>query len=80
MNTTTVAAPAPRPEMASLFARKPLDRGHMTDAKRFAANEEPSLSELLSDPMVRSLMDSDGVAEDCLSSIIHRARSRLAIA
>jgi hypothetical protein len=30
--------------------------------------------------MVRSLMDSDGVGEDCLSSIILRARSRLAVA
>jgi hypothetical protein len=79
-STITTQATCPTLDLSALFTRKPLDRGHMTDAKRYAANEEPQLADLLTDPMVRSLMDSDGVAEDSLSQLLHCARSRLQVA
>ncbi len=44
---------------------------------RYANNEEPSLSELLADPMIRSLMSSDGVAKDSLCATIRAAQARL---
>lgn len=44
---------------------------------RYADNEEPSLSELLADPMIRSLMVSDGVAKDNLCAEIRAVQARL---
>ena len=39
--------------------------------------EEPSLSELIADPMVRALMARDAVAEADLRDLIERVRDRL---
>lgn len=39
--------------------------------------EEPSLNELIADPMVRALMARDAVAEADLRQLIERVRNRL---
>lgn len=44
---------------------------------RYGDNEEPSLSEVLADPMIRSLMVSDGVAKDSLCAVIRAAQAEL---
>ncbi len=38
---------------------------------------EPSLDEVMADPIVHSLMDCDGVAIDSLNSLIAEVRGRL---
>lgn len=38
---------------------------------------EPSLDEVMADPIVHSLMDRDGVAVDSLNSLIAEVRGRL---
>lgn len=43
----------------------------------FVGNAEPSLDEVMDDPMVRRLMDRDGVAKASLQSLINEVRLRL---
>jgi hypothetical protein len=47
------------------------------DPDRFAANEEPCLDDLLTDPMTVSLMTSDGVHRDSVAALLRDARARL---
>lgn len=48
------------------------------DPDRFAANEEPPLEELLSDPLIWTLMASDNLPCDTLRAEIENVRARLA--
>jgi len=43
----------------------------------YADNAEPSLDEVIGDPMVRRLMDRDGVVVDSLLSLLDEVRLRL---
>jgi hypothetical protein len=43
----------------------------------YAGNAEPSLDEVIGDPMVRHLMDRDGVVVDSLLSLLDEVRLRL---
>lgn len=43
----------------------------------FLDGAEPPLGEVIDDPMVRSLMDSDGVKVEMLMAIIAEARRKL---
>lgn len=47
-------------------------------AARFANREEPKLSELLDDPIMRRLMASDGVHLAHLIDVVSDARAKLA--
>lgn|GEM_PF-2677526 len=42
------------------------------DAAAFAGNREPSLVEVLNDPIVRSVMTRDGVPMDMLQGLLRR--------
>jgi hypothetical protein len=44
---------------------------------RFADCEEPALSDLFDDPILRRLMASDGIAADQLMQVIATARMKL---
>lgn len=44
---------------------------------RFKANEEPSLDDLLADPLTHTLMASDGLPGDAVLAAIEQARARL---
>lgn len=44
----------------------------------FAGNLEPSLEDVMADPIIHRLMDRDGVAVDTLTSLIAEVRGRLA--
>jgi len=44
---------------------------------RYQAQEEPSLMELVEDPLMRRLMASDGVPLESLMTLISETRSRL---
>jgi len=43
----------------------------------FIGNAEPSLDELMDDPIMRGLMARDGVAADSLRRLIDKVRARL---
>ncbi|MDO8608488.1 MAG: hypothetical protein Q7R40_18305 [Phaeospirillum sp.] len=43
----------------------------------FTGNAEPSLDELMNDPIMRGMMACDGVAPDSLRSLIDEVRIRL---
>lgn len=43
----------------------------------FVGNAEPSLDDLMDDPIVRGLMARDGVAPDSLRTLIDEIRTRL---
>ncbi len=47
------------------------------EGRRFCGNDEPSLAELLGDPMMARLIASDGVAHEDLTSLVDSVRSRL---
>ncbi|MBF0168751.1 MAG: hypothetical protein HQL45_14085 [Alphaproteobacteria bacterium] len=47
------------------------------DGLRYCGNDEPSLTELLSDPMVARLIASDGVAHEELARLVGRAQESL---
>lgn len=53
---------------ASLFPARP---------ELFAANEEPSLDDLMADPLTVSIMVSDGVRHERLVHLIAETRARL---
>jgi hypothetical protein len=44
----------------------------------FLGNVEPTLDEVIGDPMVRRLMDRDGVEVDVLRTLMEEIRDRLA--
>jgi hypothetical protein len=46
-------------------------------ASLFLDGAEPSLDEVMGDPMVRRLMDRDGVEVDSLLTLIEEVRHRL---
>lgn len=56
----------------------PLPERFRARPDRFAANEEPSLDDLLSDPLTASIMVSDGVRHERLVHLIAETRARLA--
>lgn len=65
-------------DSASSFPLKSAPRGALKPASHyFSSNEEPALAEVLSDPMVRSLMKSDGVARAHLDAVIASAQQVL---
>ena len=49
----------------------------MNCRSRFTGNAEPSLDEVMDDPVIRVLMAKDGVGEDCLRGLIDQVRNRL---
>lgn len=51
-----------------------LSRRYSADREDFTGNEEPSLDEVLADPVVATMMSSDGVPHDRLMGLIHKAR------
>ncbi len=56
----------------------PLPRSVRQETSHFSGADEPALGELLADPMLRRLLDSDGVQHDRLLSLIAAVRTRLA--
>ncbi|HTI86293.1 MAG TPA: hypothetical protein VL966_06790 [Alphaproteobacteria bacterium] len=44
------------------------------------AGQEPSIAEVLAEPIVRTLMKRDAVSEEALVAVIDRARAELATA
>lgn len=68
------------PEDGEAAMQKSKSRFFTPQPERFAANEEPALDELLTDPLVLTLMASDGLAGDALRAEIDGARVRLAAA
>jgi hypothetical protein len=49
-----------------------------TNGSAYLGNGEPSLADLMDDPMMVRLMDRDGVARESLQSLIEDVRARLA--
>ncbi len=47
------------------------------DGARYAGSEEPTLNELLNDPIMQRLLDSDGIAPESLRAVLDDARARL---
>lgn len=77
---TTAAArilSIPSTRTHSVYAQSMLNKAFMADADRYAQNEEPCLSEILTDPMVHTLMDSDGIGADSLHQTISTVQARL---
>ncbi|WP_156612556.1 hypothetical protein [Paramagnetospirillum marisnigri] len=76
------SAITPHPERGDLrdvARRAVLQAANMmnTRSSRFVGNAEPPLDEIMGDPMVRHLMDRDGVAEASLRDLIDQIRGRL---
>jgi hypothetical protein len=44
---------------------------------RFAGNTEPSIAELLGDPIMARILASDGIAKEDLATLVARMRERL---
>jgi hypothetical protein len=78
-----MTANACRPTDAPSDARTPANKAgllvgpRLNSATMFLGNSEPLLSDVVDDPMVRRLMDRDGVEMDSLMSLIGEVRSRL---
>jgi hypothetical protein len=78
-----MTAKACRPADASSDVRTPANSAgllvgpRINSAMMFLGNSEPLLSDVVDDPMVRRLMDRDGVQMDSLMSLIGEVRSRL---
>lgn len=64
-------------QAARSAARQALPARFRADPERFAANEEPRLEELLSDPITVCLMTSDGLGRDQVTSVLDTVRDRL---
>lgn len=47
------------------------------DGRRFSGTDEPSVAELLGDPMMARMLASDGVAKEDLATLVARVRERL---
>ncbi len=56
----------------------PLPPGGRPDGRGFRGIGEPTLTEILQDPMFRHLLASDGVQQDHLLALIQTVRTRLA--
>ncbi|MDR3440217.1 hypothetical protein [Telmatospirillum sp.] len=71
------------PEIAasgkSVFSLPPLPRGGRGDGNGFRGAEEPTLSDILQDPVFHRILASDGVKQDHLLALIDTIRSRLSI-
>ncbi|MBI5120323.1 MAG: hypothetical protein HZA67_04915 [Rhodospirillales bacterium] len=52
-------------------------RSHEGDGRRFSGNDEPSMAELLGDPMMSRMLASDGVAKEDLATLVARVREQL---
>ncbi|SOD92350.1 hypothetical protein [Caenispirillum bisanense] len=48
------------------------------NSDRYAANEEPSIDELMGDPIMDALLARDGLHRDLVHRCIDEARARLA--
>ena len=70
--TPIVSDPRYAARCGSLFAT-PLRR----HGSFFIGNAEPSLDEMMADPIMRGLMARDGVAPDSLRGLIDEVRDRL---
>jgi hypothetical protein len=55
----------------------PLPRGDRQDDARFRGINEPTLREILQDPVFRYMLASDGVQQDHLLELIQTVRERL---
>ena len=53
------------------------DRGPRARADRFAANEEPTIAELMGDPIMDALLARDGLHRHLVHRCIAEARARL---
>lgn len=76
---SSVISPTPgRSHLRSLARSAVLQAAHrMNTHSLFIGNTEPSLDDIMGDPMVRNLMARDGVAEDSLRVLIDQIRSHL---
>lgn len=54
-----------------------LERRARLASSFFVGNAEPSLDEMMSDPIMRGMMACDGVAADSLLGLIDEVRTRL---
>lgn len=59
-------------------ALPPLPRGGKSEGRGFRGIGEPTLTEILQDPTLASLLASDGVQRDHLLDLIQAVRSKLA--
>jgi hypothetical protein len=63
--------------MRSLPSLPPVHRGTWRAADRFAGGLEPSISELLEDPILERLLARDGLSMEDLLCVIAAARTML---
>lgn len=54
-----------------------IERPRRSRADRFSGHCEPSLHELMTDPILSRLLASDGVAKEDLEALIRTVRNRL---
>lgn len=59
-----------------LKSLKPMRKG-FENSDRYAANEEPSIDELMGDPIMDALLARDGLHRDLVHRCISEARARL---
>ncbi|MCC7166422.1 MAG: hypothetical protein IT565_02525 [Rhodospirillales bacterium] len=52
-------------------------RGRSADPDAYVGNREPSLADLIGDPLTKSLMASDGVEPEALVSLLEAIRASL---
>jgi hypothetical protein len=64
--------------MRALPVLPPIRRSAKCAAERFAGGQEPTLDELLSDPILGRLIASDGVVMDDLLALVGDVRKALA--
>ena len=57
----------------------PLDMSHLRCAK-FLRSGEPTLDQLFADPIVRQLMDRDGIAEAATRNLLQQMAAARAVA
>lgn len=62
---------------APMGAEGALSASFRADPERFSTNEEPRLDDLLNDPIITSLMSSDGVQRDVVCAVVRDVRARL---
>lgn len=77
MSSACQPAAAPSDSRSSAAGGFPFGLRHSRAASHFLGNAEPPLDELMGDPMVRRLMDRDGVEMDSLLTLIDTVRDRL---
>ncbi|MBF0269493.1 MAG: hypothetical protein HQL44_12975 [Alphaproteobacteria bacterium] len=47
------------------------------EGRRFSGNDEPSMAEVLGDPMMARMLASDGIAQEDLATLVARVRDQL---